>query len=165
MSDIFKPMLACEVDLDKLRFPLLASAKLDGVRAIVRDGVVYSRSNKPIPNKFVQQQFKHLEHFDGELIVGFANSRRGVPRLRSRCQHASTVLPTQPGSGPTATWERRVASASGGRRSEPTARFRRTDAQPRLRRSHPARLERTLQDGSQYDEGAVFDEAQALHGC
>jgi len=74
MSDIFKPMLACEVDLDKLRFPLLASAKLDGVRAIVRDGVVYSRSNKPIPNKFVQQQFKHLEHFDGELIVGFANS-------------------------------------------------------------------------------------------
>jgi len=74
MSDIFKPMLACEVDLDKLRFPLLASAKLDGVRAIVRDGVVYSRSNKPIPNKFVQQQFKHLEHFDGELIVGHANS-------------------------------------------------------------------------------------------
>lgn len=71
---MFKPLLACEVDLDKLRFPLLASAKLDGVRAIVRDGVVYSRSNKPIPNKFVQQQFKHLEHFDGELIVGYANS-------------------------------------------------------------------------------------------
>jgi len=71
---MFKPLLACEVDLDKLRFPVLASAKLDGVRAIVRNGIVYSRSNKPIPNKFVQQQFKHLEHFDGELIVGFANS-------------------------------------------------------------------------------------------
>lgn len=67
---IFKPMLACEADLTKLKFPLLASPKLDGIRAIVRDGVVYSRSNKPIPNKFVQDRFKHLEHFDGELIVG-----------------------------------------------------------------------------------------------
>lgn len=70
MTAIFKPMLACEADLTKLTFPLLASAKLDGIRAIVRDGVVYSRSNKPIPNKFVQDRFKHLEHFDGELIVG-----------------------------------------------------------------------------------------------
>ena len=70
MSTIFKPMLACEADLTKLSFPLLASPKLDGIRAIVRDGVVYSRSNKPIPNKFVQDRFKHLEHFDGELIVG-----------------------------------------------------------------------------------------------
>ncbi len=70
MTTIFKPMLACEADLTKLQFPLLASPKLDGIRAIVRDGVVYSRSNKPIPNKFVQAKFKHLEHFDGELIVG-----------------------------------------------------------------------------------------------
>ena len=70
MSTLFKPMLATDADLDKLRFPLLASAKLDGVRAVVRDGVVYSRSNKPIPNTFVQNEFAHLEHFDGELIVG-----------------------------------------------------------------------------------------------
>lgn len=70
MSDIFKPMLATDADLSKLRFPLLASAKLDGVRAVVRGGVVYSRSNKPIPNKFVQMQFKEYEHYDGELICG-----------------------------------------------------------------------------------------------
>lgn len=70
MTKLFKPMLATDADLDNLRFPLLASAKLDGIRAIVRDGVVYSRRNKPIPNKFVQAKFKHLEHFDGELIVG-----------------------------------------------------------------------------------------------
>ena len=66
----FRPMLAVDADIEKLRFPLLASAKLDGVRAVVRDGVVYSRSNKPIPNKYVQERFKHLEHYDGELIVG-----------------------------------------------------------------------------------------------
>lgn len=70
MTDLFKPMLATDAELEKLRFPLLASAKLDGVRAVVRDGIVYSRSNKPLPNKFIQEKFKHLEHFDGELIYG-----------------------------------------------------------------------------------------------
>lgn len=67
---MFKPMLATDAELDKLRFPLLASPKLDGVRAIVRNGVVYSRSNKPIPNPGVQAAFKEYEHYDGELIVG-----------------------------------------------------------------------------------------------
>lgn len=66
----FKPMLAVNADLDNLAFPLLASAKLDGIRAIVRSGVVMSRTLKPIPNKYVQARFGHLEHFDGELIVG-----------------------------------------------------------------------------------------------
>ena len=70
MSEIFKCMLATDADLDKLRFPLLASAKLDGVRAVVRDGVVFSRSNKPIPNPHVQKLFGKYTHFDGELIVG-----------------------------------------------------------------------------------------------
>ena len=67
---IFKPQLACDYDPAKLRYVCWASFKLDGLRAVVRDGVVFSRSNKPIPNKHVQQKFKHLEHFDGELIVG-----------------------------------------------------------------------------------------------
>lgn len=70
MSEVFRPMLATDADISKLRYPLLASPKLDGIRAVVRDGVVYSRSNKPIPNKYVQELFGHLEHFDGELIVG-----------------------------------------------------------------------------------------------
>lgn len=67
---MFKPMLACDADLEKLRFPIFCSPKLDGVRAVVRDGVVYSRSNKPIPNAFVQKLFSKFEHYDGELIVG-----------------------------------------------------------------------------------------------
>lgn len=72
---MFKPMLATDADLTKLTFPLLASAKLDGVRAIVRDGVVYSRSNKPIPNKFVQKVLHGYEYYDGELIVGSPTSK------------------------------------------------------------------------------------------
>ena len=70
MTKLFKPLLATDYDPAKLRYPCWASFKLDGVRAVVRDGVVYSRSNKPIPNAYVQQKFKHLEHFDGELICG-----------------------------------------------------------------------------------------------
>lgn len=70
MSAPFKVMLASHADLDKLRFPLMASPKLDGVRAYVKDGVVWSRSNKRIPNEYVQEQFGELEGVDGELIVG-----------------------------------------------------------------------------------------------
>lgn len=68
----FKPMLAAEADLDNLKFPLIASPKLDGVRALVKGGVVLSRSLKPIPNKHVQKLFgrPELEGLDGELIVG-----------------------------------------------------------------------------------------------
>ncbi|MGK3946251.1 hypothetical protein ABK046_48855, partial [Streptomyces caeruleatus] len=68
MTTIFKPLLATDYDPDKQRYPCVASPKLDGVRGIVRDGIVYSRSNKPIPNRNVQEKFGRLENFDGELI-------------------------------------------------------------------------------------------------
>lgn len=72
MTKQFKPMLAAEADLNKLKFPLIASPKLDGVRALIKGGVVLSRSLKPIPNKHVQMLFgrPELEGLDGELIVG-----------------------------------------------------------------------------------------------
>lgn len=68
----FKPLLASPADLETLRFPMLASPKLDGVRAIVKDGIVLSRSLKKIPNQYVQSLFgsEHLDGLDGELIVG-----------------------------------------------------------------------------------------------
>lgn len=71
MSKPFKPLLASPVEFDKLNYTdLWMSPKLDGIRAIVRDGVVVSRSLKPIPNAHVQRLFRHLEHYDGELICG-----------------------------------------------------------------------------------------------
>jgi DNA ligase-1 len=65
-------MLAATMkDTSKLRFPLLASQKLDGLRASVQGGRLVSRTLKDIPNKFVQELFKGLpEGLDGELIVG-----------------------------------------------------------------------------------------------
>ena len=67
-----KPLLSCEVSLDKIRLPVFISTKLDGLRAVVIDSVVYSRSLKPIRNKYVQKLFGKPEYngMDGELVVG-----------------------------------------------------------------------------------------------
>lgn len=69
----FKPMLAGKAPtLDRVRYPVLVSPKLDGVRALVIDGVVVSRNLLPIPNPLVQDYFGHprFNGLDGELIVG-----------------------------------------------------------------------------------------------
>ena len=72
MINNIRPLLSCEVPLDKVKFPIYISTKFDGIRALVIDGVVYSRSLKPIRNKHVQKLFGKPEYngFDGELIVG-----------------------------------------------------------------------------------------------
>ena len=90
MDPAFKPMLADKLPEGKEPlFPCYVSAKLDGVRAIVFDGVVYSRNLKPIPNQHVQRCFgrPELNGFDGELIVGdpcdplcMSNTTSGVMR-------------------------------------------------------------------------------------
>jgi DNA ligase 1 len=68
----FKPMLASHCkDTGKLKFPVLVSKKLDGIRATVQGGQLLSRSLKPIPNVHVQEIFEGLpEGLDGELIMG-----------------------------------------------------------------------------------------------
>lgn len=72
MISKIKPLLSCEVPLEKVNFPIYVSTKFDGIRALVIDAVVYSRSLKPIRNKHVQKLFGKHEYngFDGELIVG-----------------------------------------------------------------------------------------------
>lgn len=72
MINNIRPLLSCGVPLDKVKFPIYISTKFDGIRALVIDGVVYSRSLKPIRNKHVQKLFGKPEYngFDGELIVG-----------------------------------------------------------------------------------------------
>lgn len=66
----FSPLLAAKADLSHIRFPLFASPKIDGIRAIVRDGVVFARSGKPIPNLHIQRLFGHMHGLDGELVIG-----------------------------------------------------------------------------------------------
>lgn len=64
-----RPMLGVNANLNKLQFPIIISPKLDGIRAIVKDGIVYSRSGKPIPNKYIQKLFNSYHGLDGELII------------------------------------------------------------------------------------------------
>ena len=75
----FKPMLSAKFEADTcvLTFPVLVSPKLDGVRALVIDGVVYSRNLKPIPNQHVQRLLgrRYFNGLDGELIVGSATDK------------------------------------------------------------------------------------------
>lgn len=66
-----KPMLAATIDdVAKLKFPLLASPKLDGIRCLIIDGVPHSRNLKPIQNLYIRSMLHGLGGLDGELIVG-----------------------------------------------------------------------------------------------
>ena len=69
-----KPMLGKTIkDPALLRYPLLGSPKLDGIRALVKQNEdLVSRKLKLIPNKRLQQIFGlgPLRGYDGELVAG-----------------------------------------------------------------------------------------------
>ena len=69
---ISKPMLAgkCE-QMSNLRFPVLATPKLDGIRCLKIGGRALTRSFKPVSNSFTRQWIeRHLpDGLDGELLV------------------------------------------------------------------------------------------------
>ena len=71
----FKPLLAVEADLPKLKFPVLASYKLDGIRCVIHPELgPVTRKLKPIPNVGLRAKLAALPPgFDGELICGIAN--------------------------------------------------------------------------------------------
>ena len=72
MGNICKPMLAATLeDIADVKYPCYCTAKLDGMRCLVVDGVAVSRNFKPFPNKHVRKLVSTLpEGFDGEIIVG-----------------------------------------------------------------------------------------------
>lgn len=55
---------------EPFRFPKIASYKIDGIRALTHSGAVYSKSNKLIRSKLVQETLSKYQGFDGELVVG-----------------------------------------------------------------------------------------------
>lgn len=67
----FKPLLASPLDFEKVRYPLLVSPKLDGIRCLVAGPNVVSRNMKPIPNDFIRERLANRTHgvLDGELIT------------------------------------------------------------------------------------------------
>lgn len=88
-----KPLLAHTVtDFEAIRFPVLASPKLDGVRCIVRNGVAMTRSLKPIPNLHARKILAALPDLDGELICGHPTA----PGVFATSQSAVMTIEGQP---------------------------------------------------------------------
>ncbi|UOF79445.1 ligase-like protein [Caudoviricetes sp.] len=86
-------MLAATVkSVMDVNFPVLASPKIDGYRAMIQNGQVVGRSLKPIPNKLIQRILgrEDLNGLDGELVVGnptdpgvFNRTQRGVSAVET----------------------------------------------------------------------------------
>ncbi len=81
----FKPLLACEADLDKLKFPLLASPKLDGIRCIIHPDLgPVTRNLKPIANVALRERLAQLPAWlDGELVCGDPTAKDCMQRTTS----------------------------------------------------------------------------------
>lgn len=81
----FQPMLASPVKDRPLRFPAYASPKVDGIRAVIRDGLVLSRNDLMVPNTYVQDMIGNslLDGLDGELVVGPPNAKDVFQRTTS----------------------------------------------------------------------------------
>jgi DNA ligase-1 len=66
----FRPMLASNVDMTAVSYPVLCSPKFDGIRCVILDGTALSRKLKPIPNRHVQALLQTCpDNLDGELII------------------------------------------------------------------------------------------------
>ena len=74
---MFKPTLAVNADLTKIRYPVYASPKLDGIRCSVVNDKALTRTLKAIPNQHISDALSRSEFsgFDGELIIGDPTSK------------------------------------------------------------------------------------------
>lgn len=90
---MFKPMKAPNevVPLDAMKFPLIVSPKLDGIRCIIKDGVLLSSHLKPINNARIVRRFaklaiwakNHNMILDGELLAPSLTFTELSGRVRS----------------------------------------------------------------------------------
>jgi len=98
MCKITKPMLAgkCEQP-EALRFPVLATPKLDGIRCLKIEGRALTRSYKPISNRFAREWIEANlpDGVDGELAGdGMAVNRR-TREMAGSCAIRTLFLPAR----------------------------------------------------------------------
>lgn len=69
-------------DVEKLSYPVIATPKVDGIRALKVNGQVVSRKFKPIPNRHIREALEAAlpDGADGEITVGdtFQSCSSGV---------------------------------------------------------------------------------------
>lgn len=91
-----RPMLACDFDESKLRFPLMAMPKIDGVRGLNFGNGLVGRSLKPFKNRRVTEMFSKdwFVGLDGEITAG-----RGKPPVApDLCRATTSRLNSEDGS-------------------------------------------------------------------
>lgn len=72
MTKPFQPLLAATCDdISKLRYPVLASPKLDGIRCVKLAGRALTRKLKPVPNDFIRTWIEANlpDGIDGEIML------------------------------------------------------------------------------------------------
>lgn len=71
-----KPHLACDADIDKMKFPCWGMPKLDGTRMLNINSNALARSLKPHECEFITNKYSNdlFAGFDGELTVGDATA-------------------------------------------------------------------------------------------
>jgi DNA ligase-1 len=84
MKDLMKPYQKTP-PLNTLRYPVIATPKLDGIRCAIENGEARTFNKKPVPNKWVNEMlamlYPALEGFDGELMIvdgDFNNVQSGI---------------------------------------------------------------------------------------
>ena len=67
-----RPMLASDVELSKIKYPVICMPKIDGVRAVNPYGHICARSFKPFRNTKINEVYNNPDFigFDGEFVVG-----------------------------------------------------------------------------------------------
>lgn len=92
-------MLASNWDENKIRFPIIAQPKIDGVRGLNILGDLYARSLKPFKNRHANSLYgvDKFAGLDGELIAGVD------PTTQNLCRSTTSALNSFAGA-PRLTW-------------------------------------------------------------
>ena len=80
-------MLAADLkmDLSKVRYPCLATPKIDGYRCLVLNGNALTRNFKPQPNLYIRECLRSMftDFLDGELVIPNSSFNEGGGLLRT----------------------------------------------------------------------------------
>ncbi len=92
MTDLtkFRPMKSAtpeqDFDFSKLRYPMWASPKVDGIRCVIHPTLgPVTNTLKPIPNKYIREYLwrNTLHYLDGELVVGDPDNPKSFNQTQS----------------------------------------------------------------------------------
>lgn len=97
---IIKPLLAKDVDEDRLQFPCIVMPKIDGSFAMNWEGQLLARSLKQHENKYTTQQYSipDFHGLRGELIIGDDPTAEGL------CRNTSSAIRRIEGTPETSLW-------------------------------------------------------------